>query len=199
MPIAVASVFLFLATLVSLYSMVIFVRIIMTWIPGAEYGQIGDALRTITDPFLNLFKRFSFLRVGYVDFSVLGAFIALNILSSILQYIGRTGTFRVGIVLAIIVQTLGSAAGFILWLLLFVVLFRLIGLYLRLNSMSRVWYSLDNFLQPLVHPIIRKLFPTRIIPYGTTLLGFGGGLLLSIVVLRIVAGLLVMVLQRIPF
>lgn len=196
---AVSVIFGFLATLVSLYSTVIFIRIIMTWIPGAEYGKFGEALRMITDPYLNWFRRFTFLRLGTIDFSVLGAFISLSILSSIFNFISRAGRISFGIILAFIIQAVASAAGFIMGLFLFMMLFRLIGLYMRLNSLDRVWFSLDALLQPILHPIMRKLFPNRIVPYGTTLLGGAGSLFVLMLLGRFLVNLLIMLVVRIPF
>ena len=196
---AVSVVFGFLATFVSLYSTVIFIRIIMTWIPGAQYGRIGEALRMITDPFLDWFRRFTFLKLGAIDFSVLGAFITLNIASSVFSYISRAPEIRFGFILAIIWQALAGAAGFILGLFLVLVLLRLVGFYLRMNSLDKLWFSLDAFLQPVFHPIISKFFPSRIIPYGTTLLGAGGVLFVSLLAGRFLSVLITRLLASIPF
>lgn len=56
-------------TLVIVYLILIFVRIIMTWIPRMPYNRWLDAALTfvkdVTDPYLNLFRRFiPPLRIG---------------------------------------------------------------------------------------------------------------------------------------
>ena len=56
-------------TLVIVYLVLIFVRIIMTWIPRMPYNRWLDAVLTfvkdVTDPYLNLFRRFiPPLRIG---------------------------------------------------------------------------------------------------------------------------------------
>jgi YggT family protein len=49
-------------TLVFVYLILIFIRIIMSWIPRIPYNRYLDAalnfVRDVTDPYLNLFRRF---------------------------------------------------------------------------------------------------------------------------------------------
>lgn len=59
----------YLATLITLYIVLIFIRIIMSWIRNIPYNRFLSAfltfVRDVTDPYLNLFRRFmSPLRVG---------------------------------------------------------------------------------------------------------------------------------------
>jgi YggT family protein len=52
----------YLNTLLLVYLVLIFVRIIMSWIPRVPYNRFLDAVlgfvRDVTDPYLNLFRRF---------------------------------------------------------------------------------------------------------------------------------------------
>ena len=52
----------YLNTLLLVYLVLIFVRIIMTWIPRIPYNRWLDMVlgfvRDVTDPYLNLFRRF---------------------------------------------------------------------------------------------------------------------------------------------
>ena len=49
-------------TLVLVYLVLIFIRILMSWIPRTPYNRVLNALLTfvsdVTDPYLNLFRRF---------------------------------------------------------------------------------------------------------------------------------------------
>jgi YggT family protein len=49
-------------TLVLVYLVLIFIRIIMSWIPRIPYNRVLNAVLTfvsdVTDPYLNLFRRF---------------------------------------------------------------------------------------------------------------------------------------------
>jgi YggT family protein len=56
-------------TLIIVYIVLIFVRILMSWVPRVPYYRWLDAIltfvREVTDPYLNLFRRFMpALRVG---------------------------------------------------------------------------------------------------------------------------------------
>jgi YggT family protein len=56
-------------TLIVVYIVLIFVRILMSWVPRVPYYRWLDAIltfvREVTDPYLNLFRRFMpALRVG---------------------------------------------------------------------------------------------------------------------------------------
>ena len=52
----------YLSTLLTVYVVLIFIRILMSWIPRMPYNRVLDAVlgfvRDVTDPFLNLFRRF---------------------------------------------------------------------------------------------------------------------------------------------
>lgn len=52
----------YLRTLLLVYLVLIFVRIIMTWIPRIPYNRYLDLvltfIRDVTDPYLNVFRRF---------------------------------------------------------------------------------------------------------------------------------------------
>ena len=62
-------IFSLLAAAISLYTMLCFVRIILTWIPSLNYSKFGHFMATLCDPYMNYFRRFRFLRFGNLDFS----------------------------------------------------------------------------------------------------------------------------------
>ena len=137
-------------------------------------------MAAITDPYLNFFRRLGWFRIGGLDFSLIGAYIFLNILSQIFVSLGTTATLSLSLLLIIFVHAIAGGVGFILWFLLVLTVVRVLVIFLRIPAFQAFWKMLDSLLQPLVYPIYRKLFPNRIIPYGTSLLGLAGGLLLTI-------------------
>jgi YggT family protein len=52
----------YLSTLITVYIVLIFVRIVMTWFTRIPYNRTLDAVlgfvRDVTDPYLNLFRKF---------------------------------------------------------------------------------------------------------------------------------------------
>lgn len=69
-----------LVTLADTYSLVIFVYVMMSWIPSSS-GIIGDlrsALGKICDPYLDLFRRFIPPIGGMIDISPIVALLVLQ-------------------------------------------------------------------------------------------------------------------------
>ena len=79
-----------LATFVSLYSYLLITRVLLTWFPTIEWSnQSFAALSQISDPYLNLFRSI-IPPLGGMDFSPILAFLALNIVGSVLDSLART-------------------------------------------------------------------------------------------------------------
>lgn len=72
-----------IVSLADAYSMVIFVYVLMSWLPNTTTGVIGDIYRVLgklCDPFLNIFKRFIPPIGGVVDISPIIALLALQLI-----------------------------------------------------------------------------------------------------------------------
>jgi YggT family protein len=76
--------------LITVYVVLIFIRILITWIPRIPYNRVLSAIITfvsdVTDPYLNLFRRFiPPLRIGpgALDLSPIVAVLVLSIVGSI--------------------------------------------------------------------------------------------------------------------
>jgi YggT family protein len=86
----------YVSTLALVYLVLIFIRIIMSWIPRIPYNRfLAAALKfvsDVTDPYLNLFRRFLppvRLGPGALDLSPIVATFVLIILSTIVANIIR--------------------------------------------------------------------------------------------------------------
>lgn len=79
-----------LYSFLSIYQLLLIVRILLTWLQGMEWAnQIASYLSPVTDPFLNVFRSF-IPPLGGIDLSPILAFFALSILQSILLQIDPT-------------------------------------------------------------------------------------------------------------
>jgi YggT family protein len=83
-------------TLVLVYLVLIFIRIIMSWIPRIPYNRYLDMalgfVRDVTDPYLNLFRRFIppvRMGPGALDLSPIVATFVLIIVGSIVANVIR--------------------------------------------------------------------------------------------------------------
>ncbi|MDR0708648.1 MAG: YggT family protein [Spirochaetaceae bacterium] len=177
----------------NLYMLVIFIRVMLTWFSGANFGRPVEFLCRITDPYLNWFRRFRVLRVANLDLSPIAALAVLSIAGNVFATLGRYGTITLGFILAMIVSALWSAVSFILIFFLIVLALRFIAYLTRQNvygvysPMGAFWRIVDSLSQPITYRINRIIFRNRLVRYHT-------GLLTSIAVLaalRIGLGFLV--------
>ncbi|WP_427160232.1 YggT family protein [Aliinostoc sp. HNIBRCY26] len=78
-----------LVTFVTIYSYLLIIRVLLTWFPSINwYNQPFTALSQVTDPYLNLFRSI-IPPLGGMDFSPILAFVVLNLLSGLLETLGR--------------------------------------------------------------------------------------------------------------
>ena len=80
----------YVQTLIYVYFALIFIRIIMSWIPRMPYNRVLNAVlgfvRDVTDPYLNLFRRFLppvRLGPGALDLSPIVATLVLLVVGQI--------------------------------------------------------------------------------------------------------------------
>ncbi|HUX52151.1 MAG TPA: YggT family protein [Spirochaetia bacterium] len=187
------------STLISIYMIVLVVRIVLTWFSGVSYhGKPFEILARITDPYLNFFRRFGWLRFGNVDFSPVAAILVVSIVGNILNSVAFLGVISLGIVLAIIVGAIASAVGFFLILFLALAIVRLVGTFANFNTANRFWLTIDHIVEPIVYRFTQKLFGGRSVSYQNGLLVFGGVDLAVILIGNFLIGQLTMLLVRLP-
>jgi YggT family protein len=190
-----------LAVVVNVYSILCFIRIIITWIPGAAYSSFGHFLATVCDPFLNLFRGIRWMQLGNIDFTPMVAIGILTALSTILGNIATTGRIYFGGILALILgmiwSVLASLAGFLLILLII----RYIVLLTRPESgyYGSIWSHLDNSLSPLVFRMTGFFTNGRPVSYKNALLASIITLVVILIAGQILTNYLIILLQRLPF
>ncbi|GAV21804.1 YggT family protein [Carboxydothermus pertinax] len=67
----------------NIYSWLIIIRILLSWIPVNPYSPIVSFITSLTDPYLNLFRRI-IPPVGMIDFSPIAAFFVLEVIRMLL-------------------------------------------------------------------------------------------------------------------
>lgn len=71
-----------------IYYILLIIRILLTWIPDIDWNAQPFAfIRSITDPFLNIFRGIIPPIGGMLDISPILAFIALQIIQVIVMYL----------------------------------------------------------------------------------------------------------------
>jgi YggT family protein len=196
-----SSLMKFCSVLVSIYALFIILRIMMTWFQGFNnrYSRITYFFERVTEPYLAFFRGFRIFRLGLLDFSPVLALIVLSVAGNIFLSLAVFRQITLGLVLALLLSNIWSAAAFFLGLYVFLIALRIIGLLTRINVASPFWRYIDTVLNPVLFPILRAILRGANIPYLTGLL-IGGGVLLAIRIFGAMAvTALVLQLQKIPF
>ncbi|OHD14132.1 MAG: hypothetical protein A2Z96_05695 [Spirochaetes bacterium GWB1_48_6] len=165
----------------SVYMILISLRIMLTWFGGMRLGNAGVMLGRITDPYLNIFRRLKFLQTAQgMDFSPIAALLVLNLVVTGLNYfrMGATG----GQMAALPFELIWSALAFFIGLVFVVALVRFITLVAGWGGMHPVFQMIDRLIQPLVVKFSRMI-SRRLVTYRTGLL-----LLMAATVLASVLG-----------
>ncbi|MBI9102119.1 MAG: YggT family protein [Spirochaetales bacterium] len=147
--------------LLSVYMLLLFIRVLLTWFRGPAMGKPVEILKMVTDPYLNWFRRFSFLRLGNFDFSPLLAFIVIGVVLNITSTIAAYGKITLGVVLALIVSSLWSAASFLLTIFLIIAVVRYIMYLVGTSAYSTFAKTLENMLEPINDFFRRLLFKQK--------------------------------------
>jgi YggT family protein len=163
----------------SAYMLLLFIRIILTWFSGSNFGRPYEILTSITDPYLNYFRKFSFLRFGMMDFSSIAGILLLVIILNILNTIASYGTITFGLTMSIIVGALWSAINFLITFFILLVIFRLITGMINPTSNSPLMTTLETILTPVTNIVYNKIFKNSNITYMVCL-GVSGAMLLFI-------------------
>jgi YggT family protein len=145
----------------SLYSIIIFIRIMLSWWSGVNFGRFYEFLRDITDPYLFWFHRFRFLRLGNIDLSPIAALAVLSIANNIAFVMGGVGRITLGLVFALALQVIWSAVSFVLGFFAVIIGLRLLAYVVRANIYHPFWQIIASISEPALYRISRVLFRSR--------------------------------------
>ncbi|MFP4301095.1 MAG: YggT family protein [Spirochaetaceae bacterium] len=158
---------------ISIYMIVLFIRILMTWFQGVSHGRTMELLRRVTDPYLNWFRRFEIFRFGNFDFSPVVAILSLSVLNTIAIQLANAGPITLGFILALILSAVWSAFSFFVLFFLILAVIRLVGLLLRKDA-GHFWFVLDQILDGIVNRVARPFMRGRFLSHRDGLLIFAG-------------------------
>jgi YggT family protein len=188
-----------LSFIINIYMFLIFIRIILTWFSWMRGGGVQEFLAGITDPYLNWFRRFTFLRIGFLDLSPVAALGVLSLVNRVLITLAQHGRITLGIILALILQAAWGAISFILGFVIIILVLRLIAYLFRLDVSGAFWRIIDTISQPILYRINRIIFRGRIANYLTSLIISIASLILISLGLRILVFIVTGMLVTLPF
>jgi YggT family protein len=177
--------------------LIIFVRILLTWFSGSGYSRPIEILSRVTDPYLNWFRRFP-LQIGHLDLSPIAAIAVLSLINRIFMTLSYYGRISLGIILAMALQAVWSAASFLLGFCIIILVLRFLAYLTNQNIYSTFWRIIDTISQPLFYRISRILFGKKIVHYRTGLLIAIGALIVVTVAASFAVSILTAFFTRLP-
>lgn len=192
-------IFRFVSALISVYMVIILIRILLTWFRGAHTNRAEEFLSSVTDPYLNWFRHNLPVRFGALDFSPVVAILILGLLNTVANQLAFAGTITFGFILAIIVSAVWSVISFFITLFLIAGIIRFIGIVANLDNGGRFWLVLEQLVNPAIQTVVRPLLRGRFTNYRDSLLIFNGILLALLIAGRLLVSFLVRLIENIPF
>ncbi|MBR1403979.1 MAG: YggT family protein [Treponema sp.] len=195
------ALFSVLASVASIYILLCFVRVMLSWFPGAEYSKFGQVLAQMCDPYLNLFRRLRFLRFSSFDFTPAIALCVLMAAQAFFTSLAMGTGFRLSTILAMLVMLVGNIITSILGFLVVILVVRLI-VYLIIgdgNVSYSIWTVVDRSLSPLMFRIAGAFFRGQSISFVKALVTSIITLIVTSVAVSYVIRILGTLISMIPF
>jgi YggT family protein len=189
-----------LAGVLALYTFLCFIYILMSWFPGARFTKFGHFMTAICEPYMGLFRKLTFLRIGNIDFSPIVSLGILSLASAILAGIQRTGRIFFGGILGTILSSLWSITSSIIGLFTLLIFIRWIVLLINKGrtSYESGWNQVDMILNKMTYKIAGTI-SKKSMSYQTSLLMSWIILLVAMGIGHFLILLLVNLCYRMPF
>lgn len=189
-----------LSAAVTIYTLLCFIDIILSWVPGAKYTKFGQFISKICDPYMNFFSRIRFMRFGNIDFSPIISIGILSVISATLSNISATGRIYFGSILASFIMMLWNVVSSIGSLVLVLIIIRLIVLLVQKGNVSynSAWYQLDGILGNISNRIA-QVFSKKYVDYKKSLIISAIALALVLLGGNYIIRLIVELCMKLPF
>lgn len=190
----ISTILTILSAVVSFYTILCFIDIVMSWIPGLKFTAFGRFISSVCDPYMFFFSKNGWLRFGNIDFSPIISIGILSLISSILSRITATGRIYLGGILASIFSMFWSIISSVASLFELLIFIRWIVLLVKKGqtSYNSSWYQLDVLLTKVTDRIT-KTFVRGQISYQKALfiswIALGVVLLAGTVIINIICNL----------
>lgn len=158
--------FRLLAELLSLYGLLLLIRLVMSWIIGSvPTHKIAEIIYGLTDPYLNKFRNIHFLRIGPLDFSAALAIYLVYTASRIFRGFSYGRAVSGGSILVSFLGFVYQLADFMLTLLILLMIIRIIASFFsRGESSSLLFYQVDEKIREWISPLIQIFYKGAVSP-----------------------------------
>lgn len=148
------------------YLMILSIRIILTWFKGSFQGKAGELLKQVTDPYLEIFSRITFLKQGMFDFTPLAGILVLVVALDLVNVLLVYERITIGLLFASIISALWGGLSFILLLFLVLGVVQIVSVLFSRNSESPLLRMIKLMFQPIIDLVARFLRPRRELSYN---------------------------------
>ena len=163
-----ATIALFIARLLSIYSFVIWIRIMASWInPFPRPGSFTYYLACIVDPYLNTFRSSRF-RAGMLDFSPIIGIGVLSVVQSVFEIYGTYGMMSLSLIVQLFISAFWSYGVSIFFTFGFILLvMKTIASFMNGSNFSMVMERMGTFTDPITNWVQKTFFKTRFVRKST--------------------------------
>jgi YggT family protein len=183
------SIFRILSAVTGIYSVLIIIRIILSWFGSFSGSKPVDLIARVTDPYLDWWKNKLNIRLGFLDFSALAGIVFLSILQNVFFRLSISMQITIGFILSLCLMAAWNILSFLLGFCLIALILRLIGYATNRNIYGPFWSVVDSVSQPVLYRVNRIIFGKQIVGYlkgilvsiaALAALLFGGGFLIRL-------------------
>jgi len=160
-------IFGFISAAAGVYSLLIFIRIIISWFSMSEGSKPVEILGRITDPYLDWWREKMPIKVGTLDFSAAAAIVSLSLVQTIFNMMYAANRISLGSILSVILVSLWSIVSFIIGFFIVVIILRAFAYLTNQNVYSPFWNIVDSVAKPVLYQINRLVFGNKIVNYLT--------------------------------
>jgi len=192
------AVFSFLAGVTSIYSILILIRIVLSWFSKSASGKPVELVEKLTEPYLDLWRNLFKFRIGQLDFSAVAAVVSLSFLQTLFRMLSTTARITLGSVLSVLLVSLWSIVSFIAGFCLVIIILRIFAYLTSRDMYTPFWSIVDSISKPILYRFNRIL-------YGNKTGNYLKGMVLTCLILlgiiiggRIIIILLVNLLRGLP-
>lgn len=164
-----------LAAALSVYSVLIFIRIIFSWFGNFVSGWPVQIIKRVTDPYLNWWRNNLRLQVGFLDFSAIAGIVFLSLLQNIFYVISLTENITIWFILANILMAVWRIISVILGFFIVIIILRGFAYMTNRNIYNPFWNIIDSISRPVLYRMNRLI-------YGKKIGGFLKGIVISLII-----------------
>ena len=194
-------IFGIIATVLTIYSLLCFFRIILTWIPEMSYSKAAQFLAGICDPYMNIFRGIKWLRMGSFDFSPALGLCLLGAFSSLFKMLSNGGMISIGMIIAMGIQIISSIISSLLTFIIIVFAVRLLVILMNRNNYNPSSFMLnllDSSISPLVYRIAKTFTAGRNLTYKTALIISIVSLVAANIIFTFISNILINIVANLP-